>query len=138
MSNIRIGCGLFTYDSPPALHDKVDFNSFFTSGGLITIFDYNFNTVTKTEIAFTALTLPRYCRCGLALLAQFYPKKYPENYWVLLVCVGLYIAATLFLNSIFSGMEGDVFYIAKAKVRSLLATLTLNVTILLHGGRRHA
>lgn len=56
------------------------------------------------------------CRCALAAVAQFYPKKYPDNFWVLLVCVGLYMAATLALNIMFSGTEGDVFYIAKDKM----------------------
>ncbi len=55
----------------------------------------------------------------MAALAQFYPKKYPDNFWVLLVCVGLYIAATLALNILFSGIDGEVFYTAKDKVLRL-------------------
>jgi hypothetical protein len=79
--------------------------------------------VTATVIASTTLALPPFCRCGLAALAQFYPRKYPENYWILLICVGLYIASTLALNIMFSGMEGDVFYIAKDKVPNLVASV---------------
>ena len=55
-------------------------------------------------------------RCSLAAIAQFYPKKYPENFWVLVVCVGLYIVASLAHSALFSGIEGDVFFIAKQKV----------------------
>ena len=55
-------------------------------------------------------------RCSLAAMAQFYPKKYPDNFWVLVFCVGLYVAASLAHSALFSGIEGDVFFIAKQKV----------------------
>ena len=28
--------------------------------------------------------------CATALLAQFYPKPFPENYWLLVACVVVY------------------------------------------------
>ena len=39
------------------------------------------HTVTNVKIALGLIT------CGLALLAQFYPVKFPANYNVLVACV---------------------------------------------------
>ncbi|XP_078437134.1 microsomal signal peptidase 25 kDa subunit (SPC25) [Wolffia australiana] len=37
---------------------------------------------------------------GVALVAQFYPKKFPENKHVLFVCIGLYIVLNALLQAI--------------------------------------
>lgn len=39
------------------------------------------------------------CSCAVACLAQFYPKKYPDNFWVLAGCVATYVV----LSSLMSG-----------------------------------
>lgn len=36
--------------------------------------------------------------CGLACLAQFYPKKYPDNFWVLVGCVSGYVVLSLLMS----------------------------------------
>lgn len=46
--------------------------------------------------------LPRLFSCGLALLAQFYPKKYPANFWLLLGCVAAYVV----LSTLMTGQPG--------------------------------
>lgn len=43
------------------------------------------------------------CSCGLALLAQFYPKKYPANFWLLLGCVVAYVVLSTLMTGQRSG-----------------------------------
>lgn len=33
----------------------------------------------------------RPCSCAVACLAQFWPKKYPANFWLLASCVAAYV-----------------------------------------------
>jgi len=54
-------------------------------------------------------------RCLLALLAQFYPKKWPAQWWVMLVCVLAYGACTLALNAFVSRVEGDAFLFTRPR-----------------------
>lgn len=63
-----------------------------------------------------------FCSCALAGLAQLYPKKYPENFWLLLVCVALYVAATLALNIALGGTEGDLIFVSKNKASKIIAS----------------
>lgn len=56
------------------------------------------------------------CRCSLAATAQFWPQRYPDNSWVLMTCVVLYIAATIAMNIALSGVEGGVIFMSKQKV----------------------
>lgn len=44
---------------------------------------------------------------GTALLAQFYPVKYPDNKILLIVCVSLYVIFTTVLNWYTTHAEGD-------------------------------
>ena len=61
-------------------------------------------------------------RCLLALAAQFYPKKWPGQWWVMLVCVLAYGACTLALNLFITRVEGDVFLFTRPrKVRASCA-----------------
>lgn len=59
------------------------------------------------------------CRCALAAIAQFYPVKYPDNFWILVTCVGLYIATSLVSTLVLGSIEGDIFFTAREKVNSL-------------------
>jgi signal peptidase complex subunit 2 len=54
-------------------------------------------------------------RCLLALLAQFYPKKWPAQWWIMLVCVLAYGACTLALNAFVSRVEGDAFLFTRPR-----------------------
>ena len=55
------------------------------------------------------------CRIVVALIAQFYPKKHPENWNVLLVCLVLYCIGSTFL-SLFSALyEEDACFITRPK-----------------------
>ena len=55
------------------------------------------------------------CRIAVALIAQFYPKKHPENWSVLLVCLALYCVGSSFL-SLFSALyEEDACFITLPK-----------------------
>lgn len=53
--------------------------------------------------------LPQLCRCCWALLAQFYPKKYPHNWHMLVLCLVCYIACTAVLNALIWFVERDSF-----------------------------
>lgn len=58
-------------------------------------------------------------RCLLALVAQFYPKKWPGQWWVMLVCVLAYGACTVALNLFITRVEGEVFLFTRPrKVRA--------------------
>lgn len=48
-------------------------------------------------------------RCCWALLAQFYPKKYPHNWHVLVLCLVSYVACTAVLNALSWLVERDSF-----------------------------
>ncbi|BDA43434.1 probable signal peptidase complex subunit 2 [Coccomyxa sp. Obi] len=52
---------------------------------------------------------------AIALLAQFYPKKYPDNWVILLVCLILYSLGTAALSLFTSLIEEDSFLITKPK-----------------------
>ncbi len=51
------------------------------------------------------------------MLAQFYPKKFPDNWYLLLGCVVAYAFLSTVLNIFINNVEGDAFLITKAKVR---------------------
>ena len=51
-------------------------------------------------------------RCSWALLAQFYPKKYPANVPVLVFCLVAYGACTIVLNLYLTYKAGDSFFFA--------------------------
>ncbi|KAK9828910.1 hypothetical protein WJX72_002748 [[Myrmecia] bisecta] len=65
--------------------------------------------ITDTKIGLGFLT------CAIALLAQFYPKKYPANWGLLLGCVVAYVICTAALNLFTTLYEGDAFLITKPK-----------------------
>ncbi|CAL8468592.1 g8132 [Coccomyxa elongata] len=52
---------------------------------------------------------------AIALLAQFYPKKYPDNWVILLVCLIFYSLGTAALSLFTSLIEEDSFLITKPK-----------------------
>ena len=54
-------------------------------------------------------------RCLLALVAQFYPKKWPGQWWVMLVCVLAYGACTVALNLFITRVEGEVFLFTRPR-----------------------
>ena len=52
-------------------------------------------------------------------MAQFYPKKWPGQWWVMLVCVLAYGACTVALNLFITRVEGEVFLFTRPrKVRA--------------------
>ena len=50
----------------------------------------------------------------MALVAQFYPGKLQETWWVLAVCVSLYGLLTLALNVFIKRWEGNAFLFLRA------------------------
>ena len=54
------------------------------------------------------------CRCSIAGIAQFYPRKHPDNWWLLLCCIVGYAIGTAALNLFLLRFEGDVFFFTKA------------------------
>lgn len=54
------------------------------------------------------------CRCSIALIAQFYPRKHPDNWWLLLCCIIAYAICTAALNLFLLRFEGEVFCFTKA------------------------
>ena len=65
-------------------------------------------------------------RCLLAAVAQFWPQKFPANWWVLFVCVSLYAIASVCLSLFTSRAEGEVFLFLEPEVcgRQAAAILT--------------
>ena len=60
----------------------------------------------------------------MALIAQFYPKKHPDNWAVLLACLVLYCIGSTFLTLFSALYEEDACFITRPKrVRSGLPTL---------------
>ena len=55
------------------------------------------------------------CRCSIALIAQFYPGKHPDNWWLLCGCVIAYAACTLALNLFLLRFEGETFFFTRAR-----------------------
>ncbi|KAL4425565.1 hypothetical protein ABPG75_009581 [Micractinium tetrahymenae] len=66
------------------------------------------NTYTDLKIA-----LGLAC-CGLALLAQFYPKKHPSNFWLLVGCVAAYVVLSTLMTVIAAVFEKDAILFTKA------------------------
>lgn len=62
--------------------------------------------------------------CCWALLAQFYPKKYPHNWHVLVLCLVCYIACTAVLNALIWFVERDSFLFTR-KPQGQQAALSL-------------
>ena len=58
------------------------------------------------------------CRIVVALLAQFYPKKYPDNWLLLLICLVLYSIGTAFLSVFTTLVEDDSFLITRPRKAS--------------------
>lgn len=54
-------------------------------------------------------------RIIIALIAQFYPKKYPDNWLLLLVCLVLYGIGTIALSLFTSLVEDECFLITKPR-----------------------
>ncbi|KAK9844125.1 hypothetical protein WJX81_005216 [Elliptochloris bilobata] len=65
--------------------------------------------VSNVKIALGTVT------CLLALVAQFYPKKWLAQWWVLLACVLAYGACTLALNVFITRVEGEVFLFTRPR-----------------------
>ncbi len=55
------------------------------------------------------------CRIAIALLAQFYPKKYPDNWLLLLVCLVLYGLGSTALSIFTMLVEDDCFLITRPR-----------------------
>ena len=54
------------------------------------------------------------CRCSFAALAQFYPKKYPDNIPMLQFCLVCYAICTVLLHATTSYLAGDSFFFASS------------------------
>ena len=61
------------------------------------------------------LSFSHACRCAFAAIAQFYPKKYPDNIILLAVCILGYLVGTAALNFYVAGREGDAFMFTKRR-----------------------
>ena len=57
-------------------------------------------------------------RIIIALLAQFYPKKYPDNWLLLLICLVLYSIGTAVLSVFTTLVEDDSFLITRPRKAS--------------------
>lgn len=68
----------------------------------------NFRT-SNTKIALGLST------CACALVAQFYPKPFPENYWVLVVCVTAYFLLNTALQAFLHFRERDIILTTRPK-----------------------
>jgi hypothetical protein len=55
------------------------------------------------------------CRIAVALLAQFYPKKYPENWAILLISLVFYSLGSAALSIFSTAVEGETFLITKPR-----------------------
>ncbi|KAK9831174.1 hypothetical protein WJX74_005966 [Apatococcus lobatus] len=66
-------------------------------------------SISNLKIGFSLIT------CAFAALAQFYPRKYPDNWVLLAVCVLGYMAGTGVLNFYVAGREGDAFMFTKRR-----------------------
>ena len=55
------------------------------------------------------------CRIAVALIAQFYPKKHPDNWAVLLMCLVLYCIGSMFLSLFCALYEEDACFITRPK-----------------------
>lgn len=54
----------------------------------------------------------------VALLAQFYPGKLPDTWWILAACVSVYGGLTLALNTFSARWEASAFlFLRAAEVR---------------------
>lgn len=53
--------------------------------------------------------------CCIALIAQFYPRKHPDNWWLLMCCVVAYAACTAALNLFLLRFEGETFFFTRPK-----------------------
>lgn len=53
--------------------------------------------------------------CSIALVAQFYPQKHPDSWWLLFCCVIAYAACTAALNLFLLRFEGETFFFTRAK-----------------------
>ena len=51
-------------------------------------------------------------RCSLAALAQFFPKKHPDHWHVLVGALVAYAVCTMVLNALLWRMENDAFLFA--------------------------
>ncbi|KAL3138044.1 hypothetical protein ABBQ38_005277 [Trebouxia sp. C0009 RCD-2024] len=53
--------------------------------------------------------------CSIAAVAQFYPRKHPDNWWLLLCCVVAYATCTAALNLFLLRFEGEVFFFSQSR-----------------------
>lgn len=51
--------------------------------------------------------------CAVACLAQFYPLKYPANFWLLVCCVSVYAALSTAMTYVITFLEKDCFLFTK-------------------------
>ena len=101
VSNVKIGLGSLTCEQQPSL----------TGSQLMFA---QARTSSKAPCDF--------CRIVIALLAQFYPKKYPDNWLLLLICLVLYGIGTAILSVFTTLVEDDSFLITRPrKARSWAA-----------------
>lgn len=54
------------------------------------------------------------CSCGVACLAQFYPKKYPANFWLLVGCVAAYMVLSTLMTVVAAVFERDAIALTRA------------------------
>ncbi|KAI7841303.1 hypothetical protein COHA_004922 [Chlorella ohadii] len=53
--------------------------------------------------------------CAVACLAQFYPKKYPANFWLLACCVASYVVLSTLMTVVATLWEKDAIVMTKAR-----------------------
>lgn len=53
--------------------------------------------------------------CLIALVAQFWPQKHPNNWWLLFCCIVAYAACTAALNLFLLRFEGEAFFFTVAR-----------------------
>lgn len=61
----------------------------------------------------------RWSRCSLAALAQFFPKKHPDHWHVLVGSLVAYAICTMVLNALLWRMENDAFLFAVSDSQSV-------------------
>jgi hypothetical protein len=65
--------------------------------------------------------------CVVALVSHFYPQPFPENVWVLTVCVASYFLLSLLLQYVAYTMEGHSILITRDTLRGKKLIKALNI-----------
>ena len=119
VSNLKIGLGVLTWVSS----QSCVMPRYYRTVGPLTphrdVQEFRRNAQALSDIGTHGLY-----RCCWALLAQFYPKKYPHNWHVLVLSLACYLACTAGLSALSWFMERDSFLFAcKVPVSGLCITL---------------